>query len=623
MKIFPLLAAALLLSLHLSAQTGPGGVGNSSTNVLWLDASNGVTAPTAGVSSWADRSGAGNTVLQATAALQPLYMPNAINGYPTVFFDNDQTNPDYMSRVDNATLEGMSGLTAFCVYQLATGTNAAAPRGIFSKRNAPDSQEAYAWFLYNGGGSGTTIQHYLDIDGTGNRMNSTTNYSTGTTYINSFVYDGSLPSNSNDQVLYDGNTAVGNATETSTSIPNYTSNLYIGTLRGHTGSGTSTTRFNGNISEVIIYNYTMGSAQRTIVNNYLSAKYGSTITTGDLYIQDNPANGNYDHDVAGIGSISATDIQTNSRGSGIVEFSGATNLDAGEFNFWGHNNAALSLAGNTDLPAGLYGRWSRVWRTSEVTTAAAATNVGAVDITFDLTGLAIGNATTDLRLLVDANNNGVFADDTPISGAISVGGNRFRFAGVTALTDGMRFTLGTMHPSTLPVELLYFNAEEEGRSVQLAWATASERDNDHFAVERSVDLQAWTIVGEVPGAGNSLVAQSYDLADDTPLSNTSYYRLRQVDDDGTSTLSAVRSVHFGNAANAIYPNPNSGRFTVPLPATTTTVQLVDASGRELAATIRYTDSQATVETDRLSAGRYWVVLCTEGNRIVSPVDVYP
>jgi len=459
----------------------------------------------------------------------------------------------------------MSGLTAFCVYQLATGTNAAAPRGIFSKRNAPDSQEAYAWFLYNGGGAGTTIQHYLDIDGTGNRMNSTTNYSTGTTYINSFVYDGSLPSNSNDQVLYDGNTAVGNATETSTSIPNYTSNLYIGTLRGHTGSGTSTTRFNGNISEVIIYNYTMGSAQRTIVNNYLSAKYGSTITTGDLYIQDNPANGNYDHDVAGIGSISATDIQTNSRGSGIVEFSGATNLDAGEFNFWGHNNAALSLAGNTDLPAGLYGRWNRVWRTSEVTTAAAATNVGAVDITFDLTGLAIGNATTDLRLLVDANNNGVFADDTPISGAISVGGNRFRFAGVTALTDGMRFTLGTMHPSTLPVELLYFNAEEEGRSVQLAWATASERDNDHFAVERSVDLQAWTIVGEVPGAGNSLVAQSYDLADDTPLSNTSYYRLRQVDDDGTSTLSAVRSVHFGNAANAIYPNPNSGRFTVPLP----------------------------------------------------------
>ncbi len=621
MKILVLLATLLPLSAHLVAQSGPGGVGNSGTNVLWLDASYGVTAPTAGVSSWADRSGAGNTVVQSTPALQPVYVPNSINGYPTVTFDNDQTNPDHLSRADNATLEGMSGLTAFCVYQLASGTNAVAPRGFLSKRNGPDNQEAYAWFLYNGGGSGTTIQQYLDIDGTGNRVNSSTSYTTGTTYINSFVYDGSLPSNSSDQVLYDGNTAVGNASETSTSIPNYSSNLYIGSLRGHTGSGGNTTRFNGNISELILFNYALGSAQRIIVNNYLAAKYGTTLATRDLYVQDNSGNGNYDHDVAGIGSISTTDQQTDSRGTGLVQISGATNLDAGEFCFWGHNNGTLTLGTTSDYPAGLYGRWDRVWRTSEVTTAGAATNVGAVDMTFHLSGLQVGNATADLRLLVDANNNGVFADDTPISGAIALGGDRFRFAGVTALTDGMRFTLGTMAATTLPIELLFFEAHEQGRTAELEWATASEQHNHHFAVERSHDMQYWSEVGQLPGAGTSAVAHHYRFVDALPFPGTSYYRLRQVDLDQTSTLSVVRAVRFGPTDGAPFPNPTNGTFSIALPATTSTLQLFDALGRPLLADVRRTELLATVQLTDLPPGNYLLVIETDGAHTVHHVHL--
>lgn len=620
--LFPFTFLFLNCSSQGSAQSGPGGVGNSSTNVLWLDANYGVTAPTAGVTSWTDRSGAGNTVVQATAALQPLYLTNAINGYPTVVFDNNQTNADYLSRADNATLEGMNGLTAFCVYQLATGTNAAAPRCFLSKRNSPDTQEAYAWFLYNGGGAGTTIQQYLDIDGTGNRMNSSNSYATGTTYINGFVFDGSAPSNSNDQILYNGNAAVGNAQEGSTSIPNYSSNLYIGSLRGHTGSGTSTTRFNGNISELILYNYAMGSAQRLIVNNYLAAKYGTTLATGDLYVQDNPANGNYDHDVAGIGRVSASDLQTASRGTGLVEVSGATNLDNGEFFLWGHNNGATVLGGTNDYPSGLFGRWSREWRTSEVTAAGAPTNVGAVDITFSLNGFNVIGATTHLRLLVDANNNGIFADDAPISGAIDLGGGRFQFAGVTALSNGMRFTLGTMAPSVLPIELLSFNALAREHRVELEWATATEADNDHFTVERSADLQEWTEVGSVPGALNNATTQWYELVDGSPLLNTSYYRLRQVDTDGTSTLSQVRAVQFARSTVAVYPNPNNGTFMVTLPTENARVHVTDACGREVAAEIRYLDSAAEIRMEHISAGRYLVVLTSDTERTTTPVDVY-
>jgi hypothetical protein len=599
----------LLVAQQLLAQTGPGGVGGSGTNILWLDANYGVTAPTAGVTSWADRSGAGNTVSQANANLQPAYLTNTINGYPTLQFDNDQTNPDWMSKADNSTLEGMSGLTAFCVYQLATGTTAVVPRCLFSKRNAPDNQEAYAWFLYNGGGAGTTVNQYLDIDGTGSRLNSSSAYTTATTYVNSFVYDGTTTTNANDQTLYDGNNAVGNSAETSTAIPNYTSDLYVGSLRGHTGTGASTTRFNGYISEVIMYNYALGSAQRTIVNNYLAAKYGTTLATNDLYVQDNAGNGNYDHDVAGIGRISSTDQQTDSRGSGIVEISGATNLDNNEFCFWGHNNGGLWTTGTSDYPAGLVGRWNRVWRTSEVTTAASATDVGAVDITFHLQGLNIGATAPTLRLLVDANNNGVFADDTPISGAVFIGQQRYMFPGVTALTNGLRFTLGTTDlGSSLPIELLYFKATPEGAAVNTTWATASEHDNALFTLERSADGVAWNTLDELEGAGNSESLRTYNAIDREPLAGLSYYRLRQTDMDGASTLSAMVPVTRRTDADApsIFPNPSAGRFTVLMNPVKGSVQLYDGSGRVLNVPVLYRDDRAEVDATRLPEGLYYI-----------------
>lgn len=534
-------------------------------------------------------------------------MPNSLNGYPAVFFDNDQTNPDYMSKADNSTLEGMSGLTAFGVYQLASGTAAAAPRSLFSKRNSPDGQEAYAWFLYNGGGSGTTIQQYLDIDGTGNRLGSTNSYSTGTTYLNSFVYDGGATSNANDQTLYDANTAVGNAAETSTSIPNFSSDLYVGSLRGHTGSGVNTTRFNGYIGELIIYNYALGTAQRTVVSNYLAAKYATTLSTYDLYVQDNAGNGNFDHDVAGIGRISATDLQTDSRGSGIVEMSGATNLDNNEFLFWGHNGAAQNTTGNSDYPSGLVGRWNRVWRTSEVTTAAAATDVGAVEITFHLAGLYVSASTASLRLLVDANGNGIFADDTPISGAVSMGGGQYKFPGVTALTNGLRFTLGTTDLATsLPVELLYFDAALEGTDVRTEWATGSERESDHFTVERSADSEQWETVARLPGAGNSIVQQHYMALDAEPLDGLSYYRLLQTDMDGTTTWSEVVSVRNSRSATTIFPNPSTGIFTVLTNDAQTGVDITDPAGRTLAVPMERNMDRVTIDATALPPGLYFV-----------------
>jgi hypothetical protein len=601
----PSLLIFTFVSLLLHAQTGPGGVGNSSSNIVWLDASSGVSLSGALVTSWGDRSGNNNTAVQAVANRQPTYVANSMNGHPVIHFDDDAAAADYLRAPDNATLEGMSGLTGFCVYQLADGTPESIGRGILSKRVNADNQEAYSWFLYNGGGVGTNRNQYLDIDGAANRMNSSpTSFATNTVQINSFEYNGTAPSDANDQRLFSGNTGVGNAVESSTSVPNYTSDLYIGLLNGHAGS-----RFNGVMGEVIMYNYALGSAQRIIVNNYLAAKYGTTLASNDLYVEDNAGNGNYDHDVAGIGRISSTDLQTDSRGSGIVEISGATNLDNNEFLLWGHDNGGLFTAGTTDYPAGLQGRWNRVWRNDQVTTAGAEAVVGAVDITFHLQGLNIGSLASSLRLLIDANNNGVFADDTPIGGAVFLGGGgRYQFPGVTALTNGLRFTLGTTDLNTsLPIELLAFNATPVGEKVLLEWATATEQDNDHFTIERSSDGHGWEDIGQLPGAGNSVSWLSYNFDDRTPLGGMSYYRLRQTDNDGSSTWSSTVAVRIAEGdGTVIFPNPNNGVFAVVHPGGAGPVELLSVGGQAVPVRIDNHDDRSDVIAPHLPEGMYFV-----------------
>lgn len=597
-----LLSTILAIGISM-AQTGPGGIGNSSTNFLWLDASYGITTSGSGISGWADRSGNNNNAAQANALLQPNVYNASMNGYPTVEFDNDQTNYDYMVIPDNASLEGMSGLTGFVVYRLNSGTAQAAPRCFLGKRDGVDIREAYAWFVHT---QGMGIGQKLDIDGTGDRAGSSTLISTGVTNLNGFTYHGAAPSNSQDQVLYNGNVAVGNAAETSTSIPNYTSDLYLGTLRGHTGSGVNASRLNGSMAEIILYNQVLNDAQRIIVNNYLAARYDIALATGDVYLQDNSINGNFDHDVAGIGRVNASNQQTDSRGTGVVRISGATGLGDDEFLMWGHNNGVLGTFGSTDLPTGVQGRWGRVWRVSEVSSLGLAVDVGAINLTFDLTGLGSVTA-SDLRLLIDTDNDGVFADETPITGATSLGSNQYRFAGVTAITNGLRFTLGTSNNSQtpLPIELLDFSVTADGDQVRCAWSTASEQDNERFVVQRSTDLSSWSAVGELPGAGNSSSVLHYAFIDLRVPSGIHYYRLQQIDHDGTTTFSPVEVVQlFGQRMLSVFPNPAHDHLTVTNAQGELSVS--DVMGRRIPVPMERREGSVVLDLARLTPGIYVV-----------------
>ncbi|MBK8339861.1 MAG: hypothetical protein IPK99_07610 [Flavobacteriales bacterium] len=97
-------------------------------------------------------------------------------------------------------------------------------------------------------------------------------------------------------------------------------------------------------------------------------------------------------------------------------------------------------------------------------------------------------------------------------------------------------------PVLLPVELISFTAYCRDNEVNLQWSTASERDNDHFAIERSADGYAWETIGWVPGAGNAQHTIQYSFSDAGVTDALNYYRLGQTDFDGTITYSSVVAV---------------------------------------------------------------------------------
>lgn len=115
------------------------------------------------------------------------------------------------------------------------------------------------------------------------------------------------------------------------------------------------------------------------------------------------------------------------------------------------------------------------------------------------------------------------------------------------------------YSSPLPVTMVDFDAFRVENHVRVEWETASELNNSFFDVERSRDGRYFERVGAVAGAGTSSVAHQYHLLDFNPLPGLSYYRLKQVDFDGTSTYSELAAVRFITSGQGfVYPQPASG-----------------------------------------------------------------
>jgi hypothetical protein len=141
------------------------------------------------------------------------------------------------------------------------------------------------------------------------------------------------------------------------------------------------------------------------------------------------------------------------------------------------------------------------------------------------------------------------------------------------LGDPAIVPLLTTDPS-LPVELVSFTAKVlDKHKVEVKWATAKEKNNSHFIVERSDDAKTFTAIGIVDGAGDNEGNKNYVFYDNNPLSGLSYYRLAQVDKpansgsgvEGERTNFRMVSVEIEDSeAVVVSPNPSPSAFRIQL-----------------------------------------------------------
>lgn len=185
----------------------------------------------------------------------------------------------------------------------------------------------------------------------------------------------------------------------------------------------------------------------------------------------------------------------------------------------------------------------------------------------------------------------------------------------------------TTTTAPLPVVLTAFTARASGPDARLAWATASEHNSDYFAVERSANGVDFVQIGRVAGRGTVLTATTYAYADVNVAqraTGTVYYRLRQVDLDGTTAYSPVQALALAATTTApavgLYPNPAvSATVTLDLrtlPAGTYQATLLNALGAVLAtAPVSGGQAQALSLLTGLPSGAYLVLVQGQGLRL--------
>ena len=132
-----------------------------------------------------------------------------------------------------------------------------------------------------------------------------------------------------------------------------------------------------------------------------------------------------------------------------------------------------------------------------------------------------------------------FADVAILAGAPEV---YFRLTGTTgtSYTSDMAFDgfAGFGSGAPLPVTLISFGGEllnsDLNPIVMLDWTVGSQVNNDYFEIQRSTDVEQWTTIETITGAGSTNHEMTYGVIDDNPKQGVSYYRLRQTDYDGKS-----------------------------------------------------------------------------------------
>lgn len=361
--------------------------------------------------------------------------------------------------------------------------------------------------------------------------------------------------------------------------------------------GTRTVTFDGSSAQIVsntgdqqgteFYNVTIANTSSTGVTltgssgNHLIIHSGGTLTLTDGYVYSNSNNivliNNGASSTPG-SSASFIDGPVGKIGNSSFVFPTGKDVSptgSGVEDVWARIQISAPATATTQFTARYY-----FTPYSDLTMDATLANVSQIEYwTLDRTGstdavnvtLYFENATrsgiTDFTStdLVVAKYNGA---DWTDNGQSAISGTNPGWVRSTLVSSFSPFSFGSKGGiNPLPVEILSFDAKRNGNVVDITWTTASEQNSDYFVVQRSKDGNEFEDVQRVDAAGNSTTIRSYLATDYEPYKEISYYRLKQVDNDGTYKFSAMIAVKFDvDFSMSVYPNPSSGKFNVAIQA---------------------------------------------------------
>ncbi len=178
---------------------------------------------------------------------------------------------------------------------------------------------------------------------------------------------------------------------------------------------------------------------------------------------------------------------------------------------------------------------------------------------------------------------------------------------------------------TLPVTLVNFRGEQSGSINKLIWSTSTETNNKGFELERSSDgrnFSSITFVASKAENGNSNSTLNYNYNDVRPLAGNNYYRLKQVDKDGKTSLSNVVLLSSKVAditLSSVYPNPATRALNLVITSPRVekvTIIVTDLTGKVLiqrATQLVIGDNQEFFSVQQLAAGTYFIkAVCANG-----------
>ena len=164
----------------------------------------------------------------------------------------------------------------------------------------------------------------------------------------------------------------------------------------------------------------------------------------------------------------------------------------------------------------------------------------------------------------------------------------------------------------LPVDLVFFHAMRVGDRVELGWETHSEWQNAHFLIDHGTDGLTWRTIDLIEGHGTTTERHIYGAVHPNPGPRVNYYRLRQVDEDGTVHIEGIRTVTIrsegrGEPVIRLRPVPVQDVLLISMDGGAGAVlEVVDATGR-VVCSVQLREGAGRVDVSELAAGRYEVV----------------